>query len=296
MIDNCNLCPRYCGVNRKKGEIGYCRCGNRMVIARYSLHKWEEPCISGSKGSGTIFFSYCNLRCIYCQNYNISIDGKGRKVSIDKFSDICIDLQENGAMNINFVTGTMYIPFIVKGIKLARKRGLHIPVVYNSSGYESVEGLRLLDGIVDIYLTDFKYYDDKLASRYSGVNNYRDYAIKAVKEMYRQVGKNKFDNKGMMIKGLIIRHLVLPGCCYDSKKIIDLLYNKYKDNIYFSIMNQYTPIRKLNIDSLDRCVLDDEYDEVVNYAYDLGIRKAFIQEGETQKDSFIPDFDVFRAI
>lgn len=296
MIDNCRLCPRYCGVNRYKGELGYCNCGNNIKIARYSLHMWEEPCISGTLGSGTIFFSNCNLRCVYCQNYDISINGKGQEVSIEEFSDICIELQNNGANNINLVTATMYIPYIVKGLKNARKRGLHIPIVYNSSGYESIEGLRLLDGIVDIYLTDFKYYDNELASKYSGVNDYMEYSVKALEEMFKQVGKNKFNKEGMMTKGIIVRHLVLPGCCNDSKRIIKYLYNIYKNDIYFSIMNQYTPVRKIGIDFLDRCVTNDEYDEVIDYAYNLGIRNAFVQEGETQKESFIPDFDVFKAI
>ena len=296
MIEKCNLCPRYCGVNRKKGEIGYCGSGNNMVIARYSLHKWEEPCISGNMGSGTIFFSYCNLRCIYCQNYEISTLNKGRVVSVEEFSDICIELQNKGALNINLVTGCMYIPLIVKGLRIAKDKGLCIPVIYNSSGYESIEGLRLLEGLVDIYLPDFKYYSDELAMRYSKVNNYYKYTSLAIEEMYRQVGKYKFNEDGIMIKGMIIRHLVLPGCIKDSKKIIKYLYDKYKNNIYISIMNQYTPVRKIKIDSLDRCVTDKEYNTIIDYAYDLGIRYAFVQDGDTCKESFIPDFDEFCGV
>lgn len=296
MLENCRLCPRYCGVNRECGEVGYCGCGSKIKIARYSLHMWEEPCISGNAGSGTIFFSCCNLRCVYCQNYDISIMGKGREISVEEFSDICLDLQNNGALNINLVTAVMYIPLVVDGIKLAKRRGLSIPIVYNSSGYESVEGLKLLEGSVDIYLVDFKYYDNELSSRYSGVNNYKEYASEAIEEMYRQVGKNKFNKNKMMIKGLIIRHLVLPGCSSDSKMIIKYLFDTYNDNIYLSIMNQYTPVRKIGIDSLDRCVTNSEYDNVVDFAYEVGVRNAFVQEGETQKESFIPDFDVFRAI
>ena len=296
MINNCRLCPRYCGVDRNKGQIGYCGCGKEMVIARYSLHKWEEPCISGFNGSGTIFFSYCNLGCIYCQNYDISILHKGKVVSVEEFSDICIKLQNKGATNFNLVTGCMYIPLIVEGINIAKQNGLHIPIVYNSSGYESIEGLKLLEGIVDIYLPDFKYYDDKIALKYSKVNNYYKYTSLAIDEMNRQVGRNKFNKNGIMVKGVIVRHLVLPGCIDDSMRIIEYLYGKYGNSIYLSIMNQYTPVRKINVDELDRVVTDFEYEKVIDYAYDIGVRNAYIQEGITQKDSFIPDFNVFNAI
>ncbi|MEE3344092.1 MAG: radical SAM protein [Bacilli bacterium] len=296
MFDKCVLCPRYCKVNRDKGEFGYCKCGNKMIIARYSLHKWEEPCLSGDIGSGTIFFSGCNMKCVYCQNYEISVLRYGRSVSVGEFCYMCLDLQNNGAKNINLVTGVMYIPLIVQGIKLAREKGLRIPIVYNSSGYESIEGLKLLEGIVDIYLPDFKYFDDKLGLKYSNVRDYNKYAIMAIKEMYRQVGRNKFDKDGIMIRGVIVRHLILPGCGDDSKKVIKYLYNNYKDNIYLSIMNQYTPVRKINIDELDRKIDNDEYDEIINYAYDLGVRCAYIQEEGTQSKSFIPNFEEFRAI
>ena len=296
MFGRCNLCPRYCGVNRDIGEIGYCKCGKDMIIARYSLHKWEEPCISGTKGSGTIFFSYCNLNCIFCQNYEISSLCKGRKVSVEEFSDICINLQNKGACNINLVTGVMYIPLIVKGIELARKKGLNIPIVYNSSGYESVEGLRLLDGIVDIYLPDFKYFDDKLAFKYSSVNNYKKYACISIDEMYRQVGKCKFDKNGMLLRGVIIRHSMLPNCIEDSKKIISYLYNKYKNNTYYSIMNQYTPIKKMKYKELNRKITKKEYNDLINYSYDVGIRCAYVQDEGTPDESFIPDFNEFNGI
>ncbi len=296
MIKNCRLCPHYCGIDRANDELGYCKCGKEMVIAKYSLHMWEEPCISGKYGSGTIFFTGCNLGCIYCQNYDISILRKGKVVGVNKFSDICIELQNKGASNINLVTGVMYIPLIVRGIKIARKKGLHIPIIYNSSGYESIEGLRLLNGIVDVYLPDFKYYDDKLAFKYSKVNDYYKYTSLSIEEMYRQVGKCEFNSNGMIIKGVIVRNLLLPGYVEDSKKVIGYLFNKYRDNIYISIMNQYTPIKKLNIDSLDRCVLDKEYNEVIDYAYNIGVRNAFVQDGITQRKEFIPDFDVFNGI
>ena len=292
----CNLCPRNCNVDREKGEFGYCGASNEMVIARYSLHMWEEPCISGESGSGTIFFSYCNMKCCFCQNYEISELHKGRVVSIEKFSDICLELQEKGASNINLVTPTHYVSLIVEGLKLAKEKGLHIPIVYNTSSYEHRDTIKMLDGLVDIYLPDLKYYDDCYGEKYSKCNNYFKYASNAIEEMIQQVGSCEFDEKGMMRKGVIVRHLLLPGNLEDSKKIIQYLYAKYRDDIIISIMNQYTPVRKLEYEELNRKVLDREYDELIDYAYDLGVRKAFIQEGETQKVSFIPDFDKFCAI
>ena len=295
-MDECKLCPRNCGVNREKGELGYCKAGANMVIARYSLHMWEEPCISGNKGSGTIFFSNCNLGCIFCQNYEISQLNKGRIVSIQEFSDICIELQEKGANNINLVTGCMYVYDIIKGIKLAKEKGLVIPVIYNTSGYENVSTIKLLDGVVDVYLPDLKYYNSKLGEKYSNCKDYFKYASKAIEEMYKQVGKCKFDSNGMIKKGVIVRHLILPDCTGDSKNVIKYLYNKYKNNVYISIMNQYTPVRECKYDNLNKMVSEEEYEDVIDYAYDLGVRNAYVQEGETQKESFIPDFDVFRGI
>jgi len=292
----CNLCPKNCNVDREKGELGYCRASNELVIARYSLHMWEEPIISGKKGSGTIFFSYCNMRCCFCQNYEISELHKGRIVSIEEFSDICLELQDKGANNINLVTPTHYIYKIVDGIKLAKKKGLNIPIVYNSSGYENIDTIKMLDGLIDIYLPDLKYYDDIYSKKYSKCNDYFKYASMAIDEMVKQVGKVEIDSNGIMKKGVIVRHLLLPGCLEDSKKIIKYLYDKYNDDIIISIMNQYTPVRKLEYEELNHKVKESDYDELINYAYDLGLRNAFIQEGDTQEESFIPDFDVFRAI
>ncbi len=289
---NCNLCPRNCLVDRDKC-LGYCGAPSEMVIARYSLHKWEEPVISGEFGSGTIFFSYCNLRCCYCQNYEISELHKGRVVSVEEFSEICLELQERGASNINLVTPTMFVYKIREGILLARSKGLSIPVVYNTSSYENVDTIKLLEGVVDIYLADLKYYSDDLGEKYSRCNNYFKYASSCIDEMVGQVGNNIFDDSGMMKKGVIVRHLVLPGNIDDSMKIVKYLYDKYDDNIIISIMNQYTPVRKLDYIELNRKLSDKEYDNVVNYAYDIGIRNAFIQEGETQDIKFIPDFDCF---
>ncbi|MBQ8681910.1 MAG: radical SAM protein [Bacilli bacterium] len=267
-----------------------------MVIARYSLHMWEEPIISGNNGSGTIFFSYCNMRCLFCQNYEISELHKGRVVSIEEFSDICLDLQNSGANNINLVTPTHYVPWIVKGLKLAKERGLNIPIVYNSSGYENVKTIRMLDGLIDIYLPDLKYYDNSYGMKYSKCNDYFKYASAAIDEMVRQVGKVEIGNDGLMKKGVIVRHLLLPSSLADSKQIIKYLYTKYHNDIIISIMNQYTPVRKLDYEELNHKVIDSDYEELIDYAYDLGVRNAFIQEGGTQEESFIPDFDVFRAI
>lgn len=294
-MDSCRLCPRNCGVNRKNGEVGYCGAPNDMVIARYSLHMWEEPCLSGGNGSGTIFFSYCNLRCIFCQNYEISTLHRGRVVSVGEFCDICLELQDKGANNINLVTGVMYVPFIVDGIKMARDKGLSIPIVYNSSGYESVDTIRMLDGIVSIYLPDFKYYSNDLARKYSKCGDYFERSSAAIREMYRQVGSPRFSDNGIMVSGLIVRHLVLPGSLDDSKMVIKYLYDSYGDDVFISIMNQYTPVRCLDIACLNRKLDDNEYNEVVNYAYDLGVRNAYIQEGDTQEESFIPDFLEFNG-
>lgn len=291
MLDGCNLCPRNCNVNRNNNEIGYCGASNQMVIAKAYLHMWEEPCISGSVGSGTIFFSYCSLRCIFCQNYDISTLHKGNIVSINRLKEICLELQEKGALNINLVTPTHYVPLIVEALKLAKKEGLTIPIIYNTSSYENISTIKQLEGIVDVYLPDLKYYNDEYGIKYSNCNNYFKYASSAIEEMYKQVGKCVFDNNGIIKKGVIVRHLMLPDNIEDSKNIINYLYDKYKDNICISIMNQYTPLRKLEYGNLNRKVSNDEYDDLIDYAYDLGIRNAYIQEGETQKESFIPDFD-----
>ena len=290
----CTLCPRNCKVNRNNGELGFCKAGKNIKIAKYSLHYWEEPCISGKNGSGTIFFSCCNLKCLFCQNYDISTNNYGKEISIEEFADICLELQNKKANNINLVTGVMYIPLIKEGLILAKNKGLNIPIVYNSSGYEKVEALKELDGIIDIYLPDFKYFDNKLAINFSKADNYFEIAKNALQEMYRQVGKAKY-KKGIMQKGVIVRHLLLPNHIDDSKKVIKYLYDTYKDNITISIMNQYTPVRKImNYEELNNTVTEKEYDELINYACDLGITNAFIQEGETYKESFIPDFKIFK--
>ena len=289
--EKCNLCPRNCNINRDK-YIGLCGVKNDLLVARIAPHYFEEPVISGSNGSGTIFFSGCNLKCVFCQNIKISKENYGKTITVEKLANKMIELQEKGVNNINLVTPTHYIEKIKETIILAKEKGLTIPIVYNTSGYEKVESLKLLEGLIDIYLPDFKYYSDILAMKYSKAPHYSDIIKDALKEMYRQVGKPKITN-GIMKKGIIVRHLILPEEINDSKKIINYLYKTYKDNIYISIMNQYTPLEQVkNIKELNHRVKNKDYDNLINYAYDLGIRKCFIQVGETAKESFIPEFDL----
>ena len=289
LLNKCEICPRKCKVNRNNGELGYCKASNKMKIGGYHLHMWEEPIITGKNGSGTIFFSYCNLRCAYCQNYDLSFDSVGEYITIERLSDIMLELQEMQAENVNLVTPTHYIPLIKNSIVLAKEKGLKIPIVYNTSGYESVESLKTLEGLIDIYLPDFKYYDNSLG-KYSSVADYFNIASLALKEMYRQVGKPKYNKKGMLKKGVIVRHLVLPNNYQDSKKIINYLYQEYKDNIILSIMNQYTITKITKYPELNQKVDPKEYDNLIDYAYNLGIRKCFTQEEESQSESFIPKF------
>ena len=286
----CNLCPRNCLIDRTE-KPGVCGIKDKLIIARAALHYWEEPPISGNTGSGTIFFTGCNLKCIFCQNYDISTKLIGQEISIEEFASICLNLEKQGANNINLVTPTPHVPLIIEGIKLAKAKGLSIPIVYNTSGYEKVETIKMLDGIVDIYLPDFKYYDDNYAIKYSHVEDYFKYASSALKEMYKQVGNPIFNKEGIMQKGIIVRHMMLPELLEDSKRIIKYLYETYQDNIYISIMNQYTPVKNFKkYTNLNHKVDDKDYDELIDYALDLGIKKAFIQEGDTQELSFIPDF------
>ena len=289
LLNKCEICPRKCKVNRNNGELGYCKATNKMKIGGYHLHMWEEPIITGKNGSGTIFFSYCNLRCAYCQNYDLSFDSVGEYITIERLSNIMLELQEMQAENVNLVTPTHYIPLIKNSIVLAKEKGLKIPIVYNTSGYESVESLKTLEGLIDIYLPDFKYYDNSLG-KYSSVADYFNITSLALKEMYRQVGKPKYNKKGMLKKGVIVRHLVLPNNYQDSKKIINYLYQEYKDNIILSIMNQYTITKITKYPELNQKVDPKEYDNLIDYAYNLGIRNCFTQEEESQSESFIPKF------
>lgn len=288
----CELCPRKCHINRNTTK-GICSNTSTLKVARSALHYFEEPSISGTNGSGTIFFSGCNLKCCYCQNKEISNDNFGINISVERLSELMLELQAKKASNINLVTPTHFVPSIIEAIKLARKKGLSIPIVYNTSGYESMATIKLLAGYVDIYLTDFKYFDNKLGEDLSKVKNYFEIASLALSEMYKQVGINKFDDNGIMTKGIIVRCLVLPTKGNDTKKIINYLYKKYQDNIYLSIMNQYTPVTEsTTFPFLNNKVSDSEYDDIINYALDLGVINAYIQEGETSDESFIPPFDL----
>lgn len=292
LYNSCELCPRKCHINRNINK-GICSNTSTLKLARSALHYFEEPSISGSNGSGTIFFSGCNLKCCYCQNKEISNDNFGINISVERLSELMLELQAKKASNINLVTPTHFVPSIIEAIKLARANGLSIPIVYNTSGYESINTIKLLAGYVDIYLTDFKYCDNKLGEDLSKVKNYFEVASLALEEMYKQVGINKFASNGMMTKGIIVRCLVLPTKGTDTKKIINYLYKKYQDNIYLSIMNQYTPVNHSDTFSfLNDKVSDKEYDDIINYALDLGVKNAYIQEGETQDESFIPPFDL----
>lgn len=290
VLENCMLCPRKCGINRYKGK-GICGANSKIKLAYYSLHMWEEPPISGKNGSGTIFFSNCNMKCIYCQNKKISIDGYGKYISMKKLEEIMLELQKKGAHNINLVTPTHYVPQIAFVLQKIKDKSLKIPVVYNTSSYECVGTLMIMRNLVDIYLADLRYYDDDLAVKYSKCRDYFENATMAIDEMYRQVGEIKINDKGMLEKGVVVRVLILPGHVDDSKKIIEYLYKTYGNDIFISIMNQYTPVWKCKYSNLNRKVTEDEYNEVVNYAIDLGVVNAFVQEGEAADDSFIPKFN-----
>lgn len=293
LLSNCTLCPRNCGVDRTAGQLGYCKMPAELFAARAALHMWEEPCLVGPKGSGTVFFSGCNLRCIFCQNHEIAAGVRGKAISTSRLADIFLELQQKGATNINLVTPTHYIPQIRQALILAKKNGLHLPIVYNTGNYEKASSLRLLEGLIDIYLPDFKYYSSELSQKYSSAADYFTQACDSLAEMYRQVGPCRFDEQGIMQKGIIVRHLILPGQVRDSKKILHYLHDTYGDAIWISIMNQYTPLERVShIPELNRTLSPEEYDRTVDYAIRLGIENAFIQEGDTAAESFIPPFNL----
>ena len=284
------LCPRMCKVDRYN-KLGFCKCSNEVKLALAKLFFYEEPPISGTNGSGTIFFSGCNLKCCFCQNMEISKFNKGKIVTIKRLSEIMLELQKKGAHNINLVTPTMYIPSIIKAIKKAKKQGLNIPIIYNSSGYENVEAIKLLNGYIDVYLPDFKYYNNELATKYSKANNYLENAKLAIEEMIKQTGPCIFDKNGIIKKGTIVRHLLLPEMKEDTKHILNYLYSTYKDNIYISIMNQYTPNKYVEFKELKEPIKEEDYNEIIDYALDLGINNAFCQIGGTVSESFVPEFN-----
>lgn len=290
---NCNLCPRNCTVLRKAGQKGTCGVSGKGIhVARAALHMWEEPCISGSTGSGTVFFSGCPLRCVYCQNYRIARAEIGKEITIDRLAEIFLELQEKRAANINLVTPTHYTPEIIAAVKMAGQNGLKLPVVYNCSGYESIHTLRQLEGVVDIYLTDFKYMESEPARRYSRAEDYPEIAKEALQEMVRQQPQAEFNAQGMMVRGVIVRHLLLPNHLKNAKAVVQYVYETYGNQVYLSLMNQYTPLPHVaDFPELDRKVTKREYKSLVEYAVSLGVEQGFIQEGETSGESFIPDFD-----
>ena len=268
LLENCRLCPRQCGVNRRAGEKGFCGAvGEKVRVARAALHFWEEPCISGERGSGTVFFSWCTMRCVFCQNREIRSGEAGADITIERLADIFLEQQGRGAHNINLVTPTHYLPQIILALEMARERGLTLPVVYNTSGYERAEMLRLLEGVVDVWLPDFKYLTDALAKEYSGAPGYSETALAALDEMVRQAGEPQFDDDGMMTRGVIIRHLCLPGHLEESRQVVKTLFERYGNTVYYSLMNQYTPpSQKLRWPNLNERFPDKDYDQLIDFA------------------------------
>ena len=315
MLDECTLCHRNCKVNRNDNQIGFCKASNKVKIARASLHLWEEPPISQGNGSGTVFFSHCNFKCVFCQNHDISQGTEenifstlintniqnstnkesitGMEISIERLSEIFLELQGKGANNINLVTPTHYVPQIIEALKIAKKNKLTIPILYNTNSYDSLETIKSLNGYIDVYLPDFKYFNDKYAIKYSKANDYASNAKKIIDEMVSQVGEPQFDSNGNILKGVIVRHLMLPGLLFDSKKVIDLIYNRYGDDIYISLMNQYVPMFKAcDYPEINKTLNPKHYDSLINYAVALGITNGFIQDEGSNTTDFIPSFNL----
>ena len=291
LLEKCAICPHNCGINRLNNQIGRCKSKDTVKVALYSTHNFEEPCISGKKGSGTVFFSNCNMNCVFCQNYEISQQGKGKEISIEELADIFIKQQEKDVENINLVTPTSYIPQIIEAIKIARGNGLKLPIVYNTNGYEKVETLKMLDGFVDIYLPDFKYSDNELGKRLSKVDNYFEIATEALKEMYRQTGKAVFNDEGIMQRGMIIRHLVLPNHILNSKRVLKWI-NENMHDVYVSVMAQYFPTYKAKeIDDISRKLTKEEYEQIENYLYRLDLENGYIQELGEHEEEYVPNWE-----
>lgn len=291
MLEKCTICPHKCGIDRTK-YVGRCKSTDKIKIALYSTHNFEEPCISGERGSGTIFFSNCNMNCIYCQNYEISQLGKGKEITIEELADIMIKQQQKGVENINLVTPTSYALHIIEAIKQAKKKGLHIPIVYNTNGYESIGTLKKLEGYIDIYLPDLKYYYNELGKKYSNVENYFNIATEAIKEMYRQVGTPILNENGIMQKGLMIRHLILPNQIENSKDILKWIKENIDNKVYVSIMAQYFPTyRAKDVDGLNRKLTQPEYEEIENYLYELELENGYIQELGEHEEEYVPKWE-----
>ena len=294
---SCKLCPRECGINRNDGHTGFCGQTALIKAGRASLHFWEEPCICDENGSGAVFFSGCSLRCSYCQNFELSRGKQGIEVSEEKLAEIYIRLQEEGANNINLVTPEHFAPHIRQSVLLARKRGLILPVILNSSGYVNEVCLEILRDVIDIFLVDFKYMDDKLSHNYSIAKDYPQVAKNALRKMVECAPELIYNEKGILQKGVIVRHLCLPGHDENSKNVLEYVYKTYGRNVLISIMRQYTPIREnKDYPNLNRALSDDEYEEILDFCIDMGIEEAFIQEGEAASESFIPNFDGYGII
>lgn len=293
LLTSCKLCPRNCGVNRLNSELGFCKSGYKIKIAKVSLHNWEEPCISGTNGSGTIFFSNCNLRCVFCQNHCISQESVGKEITIDRLSDIFLEQEERGAHNINLVTPTHYAPQIIESIKRAKLNGLTLPILYNTNGYENIETIKALKGYIDVFLPDLKYFNSLYSNKYSNAPDYFKYALAAIKEMVNITGEPTFDDNGLIKKGVIIRHLMLPGLLFDSKKVIDAIWTTFGNSVYVSIMNQYTPMFNAEkYPELNRVLNPNHYDSLIEYALSKGIQNGFIQDSGTSTKDFVPNFDL----
>lgn len=294
IMKQCSLCPRACLADRSyssSGKKGYCGEADHVRVARASLHMWEEPCISGKRGSGTVFFTGCSLKCVFCQNRHIALGNKGRQLTVEQLAELFLLLQDKKAENINLVTPTHFVPQIVQALIMAKDRGLTIPIVYNTGSYETVETLKMLEGLIDIFLPDMKYKSNEIAKKYSNAPDYFACASKAIVEMVRQAGSPLFAGN-LMKRGVIVRHMVMPGNTKDSKAVIQYLHETYGDKIYISILNQYTPQENLkNFPQLQRRVTQREYEKVIDYAISIGVTHAYMQEGNTAEESFIPDFD-----
>ncbi len=292
-LEKCTICPHKCKINRNENQIGRCKAKDTVKIALYSIHDFEEPCISGEKGSGTVFFSNCNLNCVYCQNYEISQLGKGKEITIEELADIFLKQQAKDVENINLVTPTSYVPQIIEAIKIAREKGLKLPIVYNTNSYENIDTLKMLEGYVDIYLPDLKYADDKLAKDYSNIENYFEIATQAIKEMIRQVGKTRINENGIMQKGVLIRHLVLPNNVDNSKKVLKWIRENIPKSTYVSIMAQYFPTYKAKeMTDLNRKLTKKEWSEIEDYIDELNIENGYVQELGEHEEEYVPKWDL----
>ena len=292
LLQKCEICPHKCKIDRTKNQVGRCKSKDTVKVALASIHNFEEPCISGRNGSGTVFFSNCNLSCEFCQNYEISQQGLGKEISIERLAEIFIEQQSRGADNINLVSPTSYAVQIIGAIKIAKNNGLKIPIIYNTNGYENIETLKLLEGYIDIYLPDLKYAENDLAKKYSKIENYFEIATSAIKEMYRQVGKNEYDENGIIKAGIIIRHLILPNHTENSKKVLKWIAENMPKNITVSVMAQYFPTYKAKeIPEIARKITKEEYEKVENYLYELDLENGYIQELGEHEEEYVPTWE-----